>query len=210
MSEASAVMNPWVTIWTRPRATVRHLIETDPGRSVLLLAALSGVSQTLDRASTQSAGDAFSMSTILLIAVLAGPLFGLIGLYIGAALTEWTGRWIGGKGTVANLRTAMAWSCVPVVASLALWVVNLALFGSDMFTTAMPRIEANPALALLLIASGFCAVVLGVWTLVLALKGIGEAQGFSAWKALGNVLLSLLILIVPIAALAVALPMLTS
>jgi hypothetical protein len=174
------------------------MINTDPGRSVLLLAALAGVGQMLDRASARNAGDHLAVPVIVVLALLVGPIARVISLYIGGALLDLTGRWLGGRGTPAEIRAAVAWSNVPAVAGLLLWIPELALFGSELFTSETPVADANPFLGAALIGFGAAQVILGGWSLVLLLKGLGEVQGFSAWKGLGNVLLSGLVVAIPI------------
>jgi len=41
-------INPWLSIWIKPRATIRWIVNTDPTQQVILLAALGGIAQTLD------------------------------------------------------------------------------------------------------------------------------------------------------------------
>lgn len=201
MEGSSSVVKPWRSIWLSPRNTVRHLVQTDPDHLILVLAALAGVAQVLDRASGRSMGDTVSFPMILGFAVLLGPIFGVLTLYISSALIAWTGRWIGGSAPSRHIRTAMAWAGVPVVAALVLWVIAIAVLGDEMFTTAMPRVEANLGLAFLTMALGLAIFALGVWSLILLLKCVGEVQGFSAWKAMGNVLLGGLVIVLPLAAL---------
>lgn len=201
MEGSSSVVNPWRSMWLRPRDTVRHLVQTSPDRLVLVLAGLAGVAQILDRAAGEAAGDTLSLPMILGFALVLGPLFGILSLYIGSALVAWTGRWIGGSAPPHHIRTAMAWAGVPVVAGLVLWIVVIAVLGEEMFTTPMPQTEASLGLALFAILCGIALFVLGVWSLVLLFKSVGEVQGFSAWKAMGNVLLGGLAFILPLAAL---------
>ena len=102
------VMNPWVSIWTKPRATIQQIVDTNPEHLVLLLAAIGGFSSVLDRASTRSLGDKLDWPVIFLIAAIVGPIAGIIALYIGSALIRWTGSWIGGKASSQTIRAAMA------------------------------------------------------------------------------------------------------
>jgi hypothetical protein len=199
----AGTVNPWVSIWTRPRETVRYLLETDPERMVLVLAALGGISQLLDQASTRNAGDTFPVTTAVLLAVLLGPAIGLFSLFLGSILVAWTGRWMGGGGSARQLRTALAWANVPLVASLLLWIPLMLGVGEEMFTSYTPRLESSPVLALMVLLLGMVGIVLAIWSLVILLKGVGEVQGFSAWKALGNVLLAFLVVLVPIVLMAV-------
>ncbi len=198
LDESPQTMNPWLSIWTRPRQTIRWIVNTDPHRSVLLLAALAGIAQALDRASSRNLGDRISLPTILGLAVLLGPIGGIIGLYLGGFLLRWTGRWIGGRASPPEIRAAIAWSSVPAIVALPLWVPELALFGQELFTSETPTIDENPPLAAALLGFSVVEFCLAVWSFILLLKCVGEVQGFSAWKALGNVLLAALVIVLPI------------
>jgi hypothetical protein len=202
MEVAAPPLNPWLSMWTRPRETVRQLLRTSPAWVILLLAALAGVGQVLDNASFRNLGDSYPAGMIVVLAVLLGPAFGIIGLYIGGVLVAWTGHWIGGTAPARDVRTAMAWAGLPLVAGLVVWVFDLALFGSEMFTSYTPRLEASLGLALLMLVSGVVSLVLGVWAMVLLCKSVGEVHGFSAWKGLGAMLLAGLVVVGPIVALA--------
>ncbi len=196
-AQVAEPLRPWRTIWTQPRATVRHLVETDPDYMVLVLASLGGVAQVLDRASTRNLGDRLPLWGILLLALLVGPLGGIASLYIGAALAHWTGRWLGGVAPVAHLRTAGAWANVPNAWGLLLWVAAIALIGQEMFTRETPRLDSSPGLILLMMLISIAFIILGIWSFILLLKGVAEVQGFSAWRALGNVLLAGAVIVVP-------------
>ncbi len=188
--EPTAAMNPWRSVWTRPRHTVRWVVGTDPRRSVLLLAGLGGIAQALDRASARNLGDRTPLPAIIAAAVVVGPIWGVITLYVGGFLVWWTGRWFGGRGTPAEVRAAVAWSWVPAVAGLLLMVPQLAIFGRELFTSETPVTDADPLANAAMIGFGAIDFGLAVWSVVLLLKCLGEVQGFSAWKAIGNVALA--------------------
>ncbi len=116
---------------------------------VLVLAAIAGFSQTLDRAASRGGGDVLGWPIIFLMALVAGPVGGILALYLGGFLFRWTGEWIGGRGSSRNIRAAIAWSSVPVVWTLPVWIPELALFGQELFTTEAPRTLASPALTIL-------------------------------------------------------------
>lgn len=198
MDVAAPALNPWLSMWTQPRATIQQIIDTNPERLVLLLAALSGCSQALDRASMQNMGDNMAWPTICLIAATLGAVTGIIGLYIGGALIRWTGSWLGGQATSQSVRAALAWASVPVIWALLLWIPELAIFGQEMFTSETPVLAQSPSKALVLMGFGLVQIVIGIWAIVVMLKCIGQVQGFSAWKALGNLVLAALLLTVPV------------
>lgn len=185
-------------MWTRPRATTRHLVAHRPAYGVLTLAALAGVGRALDRASDRNLGDAMSVPAIVGTAVVTGPIAGILGLYLIGWLTSVTGRWIGGHAGPPELRTALAWGSLPTVAGLLLWIPALALLGRDMFTETPAAIIEQPILGLMLLPLVVIWIGLGIWSLVLVLHAVGEVQGFSAWKALGNLALALVLILAAI------------
>lgn len=193
-----APIDPWLSMWLHPRRTVRHLVDQRPGYGVLLLTALGGIAQSLDNMTRRNAGDSMALPVVLLLALILGPIGGLIGLYVGAWLISTTGRWIGGAAAPAPIRTALAWGNLPTAAGLLLWLPALALIGREMFTESTPSLEAQPWLAVFFLPLGLAWVVLGVWSLVLLLHGIGEVQGFSAWKALANIALVIVLILAAI------------
>jgi hypothetical protein len=203
--------NPWVTVWVRPRSTVRTLVARNPELHVYLLAGLTGIGHTLDRASLRDAGDTLSFPAILAIACLFGPLGGLLTLWIGSHLLRISGQVIGGRGRAKALRTAIAWASVPRVFTLLLWIPLLGLFGSEMFTEEIPRLDAQPLLWLPFLGISLLSVVLGIWSFVLLCNTVAEVQGFhSAWSGLGNLILAALLFAVPLIAVVVGVALLIS
>ena len=195
---------PWLTIWFKPRETIRHIVDTDPDYRVFVLAMLVGIAQALDRASSKNAGDTLPVAVILLLCVVLGPIGGLVSVYIGGALFRWIGGWFGGTATSAEVRAAIVWSSLPVIGAMVLWIPKFVLFGEEIFTSTMPRTESNPGLLLALMGFLVIDLIAAIWTFILLLKCLGEVHRFSAWRALGVVILSWLIIIVPIALLVVA------
>jgi hypothetical protein len=194
--DSQEIAHPFVTIWTRPKQTVRALLKSPRSSyQLIILAALAGVANTLDRASSRHMGDKLAISTILLFAIVLGPLFGVMTLYIGSAAIAWAGRKINGHATANDLRVAMAWSAVPTVAALLFWAIGIVFVGRALFTSAPPQ-GMDTAASMVIV--GIPMVGLGIWSIVLLAKSVGEVQGFSAWKGLGNVALGGLVLLVPI------------
>jgi hypothetical protein len=202
-------LNPWFSIWMQPRATIQQIVETDPRRLVLVLAALGGFSTVLDRASMRSLGDKLDWPVLLLLAVVVGPIAGIVTLYIGGVLLRWTGSWIGGQGSAQHIRAAMAWSTVPEIWGLLLWIPAFAVFGQELFTSTMPSVEANPSLNIVLLGFAAISLVIGIWQFVVFLKCLGQVQGFSAWKALGNSIMASMVVLLPIVIVIAAMTVLT-
>ena len=188
-------LNPFRSIWTRPRDTIQQIVSEDPRRGVLLLAAIAGVFETLNQAAGESTGEELAVSTIFILALVAGPIGGLITLFFNGWLLAMVGRWMGGMASSVELRAASAWAAVIPICAGLLWIPYLYFFGEQMFTEEMPILDERPELAAILLVLGLIEMVLGIWAFVAYLKCVGQVQGFSAWKALGNVLLAGLVVI---------------
>jgi hypothetical protein len=196
--QQSQSLSPFFSIWVKPRETIRKIVETDLTKYVIPLAILAGIGQALDRASARSVGDSLPLIAILAICLIFGPVGGIISLYIGGALFRWTGSWLGGQASPEEVRAAIAWSSVPTIFILPLWIPELLIFGEELFTSSTPRIESNPILAILLLGFAAIEIVIGIWAFVVLLKSLGEVHRFSAWRAFGAVILGTLVILIPI------------
>ena len=196
----TTTLNPWFSMWLHPRRTIRQIVETNPERLVLLLATVGGIVEALINASSDSKGENMSLQAILLTALIGGPLMGVIGLWLGGALLRWTGGWIGGQADSRRIRATLAWANVPLVWSLLLWIPALLLFGAELFATATPILDASTMLSGLYMVFSFGIGIVSIWAFVVFLHALGEVQGFSAWKALGNSILAGLAVLVPLLA----------
>ena len=205
----SMTLNPWRSIWLKPRATIRQIVTTNPEHHVVALAAAAGVVQTLLHAVNENYGDEFGLLPILLFALVLAPIFGVVMLYVVAVLLRWTGRWLGGVGTLRDLRAAIAWGSAPTVMGGVGMLVALLVAGHDLFSTVQPWLARNPVLMMI---AGVGLVVQGVtamWSFFTGLKCVAEVQEFSAWKALGNYVLVIVIMIAVVFAIVFGVMMVT-
>jgi hypothetical protein len=191
-------LSPFLSIWIKPRETIRKIVDTAPTKYVTVLAMLAGIGQALDRVSSRNRGDSLPLIAILGICFIFGPIGGIISMYIGGALYRWSGSWLGGQASSEEVRAAIAWSSVPTIFILPLWIPKLLLFDEEMFTKATPKLDANPFLAIIFLGFVAIEVIVGIWAFVVLMKSLGEVQKFSAWKALGSVILGTLVILVPI------------
>ena len=205
----SMTLNPWRSIWLKPRATIRQIVTTNPEHHVVALAAAAGVVQTLLNAVNEKYGDEFGLLPILLFALVLAPIFGVVMLYVVAVLLRWTGRWLGGVGTLRDLRAAIAWGSAPTVMGGVGMLVALLVAGHYLFSTVQPWLARNPVLMMI---AGVGLVVQGVtamWSFFTGLKCVAEVQEFSAWKALGNYVLVIVIMIAVVFAIVFGVMMVT-
>jgi hypothetical protein len=111
---------------------------------------------------------------------------------------HWIGSRFGGQASPVEVRAAFAWSSVPNIWSQILWIPQLALFGKELFTSATPKIAANPFLALVLLGFLGVQLVIAIWAFVVLLICLSEVHRFSIWKALATIVVSGLAIFVPL------------
>ncbi len=189
---------PWLTMFVRPRQTMRQILDADPTRFVVPLAMLAGVLTVLDRASIDSMGDRMPVSSIFAIAFPVGVIVGLVMLYLGGAVIQWTGSWFGGRATAGEVRAALAWGRMPFYAAGLLWLPYLVFFGGEVFMSEMPSVEARPWLLLVLINLAVLEVGLSIWGMITLVLAVAEAHRFPAWNSLGSIALAVVLVGVPL------------
>jgi hypothetical protein len=174
-----AIGNPWVTIWTRPRATIRRIVDHNLRYHVTFLAVASGALVWLERQwSRPPLSAAFPL--IVVLAVIAGAIGGLIELYLNGALLKWAGAALGGVATYPEVRAAIAWSRVPIIVAVSIGILSILIGNGGPVTEG----GSQSSLSVLTLDG-----VLGLWAFVVTLKCVGEVHRFSAWRALASMLL---------------------
>jgi hypothetical protein len=181
-SGAEAIGNPWATVWTRPRATIRRIVETDVHYQVRFIAILSGAIVWLERRWAQPATSG-GYPLIVVAAVVVGAIAGIVELYLNGMLLKWSGSALGGIATYAEVRAAIAWSRVPVIVAMAIGIASILL--SDEGPPSALGDEVSSSGSGVAVLQGLFAI----WGFIVMLKCLGEVHRFSAWRALGSILL---------------------
>jgi len=182
-NEEQEKRNPWLSIWTEPRATIQQVVDGDPKLMVLILAPLAGIADALTRSNEL----AYSGVENFLGLVVDGGIGGYLFVFLGAYLLRWTGGWLGGTASLSSIRAASVWSSIPKITSAVLLIMLWVVFSQ--FSGPVEGME---------VAFGLMILTLGIWSFVLSCKCLGQVQGFSAWKGLANMMLSLAVVVVPI------------
>lgn len=201
--------SPWLTMWTRPRETIRRIIYYDPKRDVLILATLHGFVFALMlvlypflsialasnmayevpeiQASELSGLPSISFTALAIgigICAIVGPIAGLINLYLYGWLLRVTGRWLGGTAYPVEVRAALAWSAVPRLWGAILLIPQLVLIVYVLYANAVNSYIPTVPLLVVLGIIFLIQFTISVWWLIVLLKCLGEVHGFSAGRAL--------------------------
>lgn len=182
--------NPWLSIWTEPRATIHRIVSVNPNRCCWFLAAVYGFSSLLNSFQSIALGNQMNLAWVLGLAVIFSSVWGYVVFSIWSWVVYLVGKIFRGKGTYVQIRAAYAWSCVPLVVNCLLWIVLIFSFGSTLFSNVIPDQLLSNGQSLFIFLVLIAKVILAIWALVIYLNALSEVQQYSILKTIGNVLAS--------------------
>ncbi len=171
-------------IWIKPREVIRYILDTNPTRLVLLLASIEGIYEIF--VSLPNLYISFNSTTVfytsIIVSIIFGIIWGIIKLYIYAPLLRWSGLIFKGRATNIQLRTVIAWANIPSILIFILFIFRLLFIGREVFNN-YSTTDVNSSSTLssnMLLVFG---LIILLWTIVIWLKSLSEAQCFSVSKA---------------------------
>jgi hypothetical protein len=175
--------NPWLTIWTSPRETIKKIVAKDPNQSIWILASIIGFGYLYDLAMELPG---FVVLVLLPMAVLS-PFLGMVLLNIEAWIYLKVGEWLKGRAKFQVVRAAGAWSSIPMIPLIPVIMgLELIPFIRDV------SISSAAFLVSLYIALLTVLFVLIVWSIVIQIGTISQVQRFSICRATVNVMAALI------------------
>jgi len=187
-------MNPWKTVWLQPRETIRSIAHSHPKKSLWILCSIFGFAELMNFFQSLSLGLWLNAFGILLLAAVLCPFFGYGLIAIWSWLLFHVGRWLKGSGTFDTVRAAYAWSCVPLLWTIPIWIAILILFQERLFVNT----PQDPGLTTLGASILFCLLItrlgLIVWALIIYFNMLAEVHRFSVMRAIGTVIITGLIM----------------
>lgn len=176
-------LNPWLSMWTNPRKTIREIVNIAPRKGMFLLAAIFGLQYILNFAHSFSLGLYFNPFVILLAAIVISPLLGYFWFYLYGACLYWTGKIFKGQARFEQILSCMAWSTIPYILNILMWFLFLV---TSTFTIFVQHSEGFTFFFISIIS-----LITAVWSLVLLLNCMIEVQDYSFWRSIGNYLSAL-------------------
>jgi signal peptidase I len=185
-SDPGPKRSPWLSIWFAPGDTIEAVLATKPALYRLILPAAGGNAALI----VSSIGE--DVTTALLdwrvlasLAVIAAAL-AVVNLYLHALLLSWSGRLLGGRASLAQMRPIVAWSLAPPSAALAislLMIVGLSLIEGGG--------AAGLATATVVAARRVIGAMAAIWAIAAIVAMIRRVQTFSWLRAILSLAASL-------------------
>lgn len=186
--------NPWRSIWCNPRATIRRIVEENPNRSLWILAFICGFTSLFNGFQSFPIAIQIGLIPMFVLTVILSAFWG----YVIFAVWSWailvTGKIFKGQAKFKEARAAYAWSCVPLLVNLCIWLVLFVLFGSILFLGPQTHPALSGATVTFLFVLLIGKVVFSIWSIVIYLQALAEVQSYSVLRAIGNVILAAIFL----------------
>ncbi len=161
---------------------------------VLLLVLLAGVAAVLQTSAAGSLLDNPEIDGALIFvwAVIGGLIYGTVSYWLGGLAIYLGARGASkkraAKPSYQRARHVVAFAAAPIVLSLVLWPIQLAIYGSEPFRSRGSESGGEQVFAAL-------GIVFAVWAAALLFYGIRTTYGWTWVRAVGTVLLGLLALL---------------
>ncbi len=176
-------LNPWVTIWTQPRKTIRAIVENNPKYGFFYLASILGISSAFFSIYLYKVAKENFLTTLILNIIIA-PFLGVISLYFNAWILQITGKIFKGDAPFLHIRAALSWSKVTYILPICMWLVLLAMSPNVIISQNEPPTTLFVSLIFL---------ISSIWAFIILLRAIQEVQKFSVWISFFNIIIAFII-----------------
>lgn len=199
--------HPLLTIWCRPSATIHVRLRevSNPQPIEFLLAASAGVSTSLNLVAIVGLGRRMRPFPLFLLFLVLGPLSGIALMYLDAILLTLAGQALGGRARLGEVAVVFAWSNIPRLLDIALWLLLISLRGTSVLASGVELrqlLDPSNWNGLLL----GLVLAIGLWIYSLWSIGLAEAHQYPFPSAIATLLLSRGIVAIAVLILSLVLP----
>ena len=182
-------------VWTKPKLVFTYLFKTNPTKYLQVLLIASALSSTFNRAMEKSIGfDSYGKGYFLGMVVF-GALLTWALYYLLAWILQYFGKaFLNGSANSKKFLTVLAWSNIPNIASAFFTFFLILIYGPnalhDSFT------PPSEIAGFVYIVVGLCEMALAIWSVAILVIGTMYIQKFGTGKAIGNIFLPFILIIV--------------
>lgn len=187
--------NPWLRMWTHPKSTIRSIVNYDPNYRLYILSAIYGFVSLIGSFQSFALGRAINFYYLLIIGLIIAPIWGYLIFSFASFFIHLTGKWLKGQAKYKEIRACIAWSNVPMIGNLILWIFLLIIFKSDIFNDFPGSFEITIPQRSILFIVMLSQLILSIWVIVLYINSLAEVQKFSVGKSVLNMILAVILFI---------------
>lgn len=193
--------HPLITIWYDPRATVSAIAGSRPHYLFFFLASVFGVHRNLSLVFRRGIGHMpdLPMSMVIVVNIGVGIVFGITYFWVFSYLLDRVSRLLGGVGTASKCRTVLAWASVPQIPTMLVLLLILMFAPAEWFYHSPSELVGGDDLSIqrLRFFAGLLGMATAVWSIIIAIVGHSEVQGFGNGKSVLSFVLAGVVIIVP-------------
>lgn len=178
------ITSPWISMWTKPRATIRSIVEKNARFRFLILSFFYGLPVVLQAAQNASLSLSLPFTAIVLYALFLATFIGMTLLSIYSLLLTWTSRWLGGEASFLQVRCAVSWSNLPSIAAVCLWMGLAFYFKESVFNEQFANLPFSHLEGITVMLVFLSQFILTVWTWFLMVVSLSEVEGFSIGRSI--------------------------
>lgn len=183
-------LSPWLSIWVKPKATIGRIVAENPDRSLWALCSIYGFSSLLNLFQSLSLGMFLAPLPLYMLAAILSPFWGYAIFAVWSWLVYLVGSMLKGLASFKQVRAAYAWSCVPLVFNIPLWILLGVLFGEQVFLNFPDGHLFTDAQVLILFGVLVVKVTAAIWSLVIYFNALAQVEQFSILRSIGSIILA--------------------
>lgn len=187
-----------MAICFNPRGAIGRVLSTAPYRLTLILAAGVGLIQAAGAVLDGSPGGALSALLKVLAVFILAPLIGIFLVYVRGFLIHCAGRFLHGQAQPREVRTALAWSEIPLLLGGGVGILQVVMGGLGIAASGRAADHSFPVM-LSQTGLGMLHAAVGIWAFSLLLHTVAEIQGFSLCRSFASIVLAAAIVVIPLA-----------
>ncbi|MDG5472579.1 YIP1 family protein [Jeotgalibacillus sp. ET6] len=181
--------NPFLSVWTKPKKTVKEVAEDTSIWFALLITGIAGISSGLSNLQGKSVVNDFSTLSLVLLSIPLGMLMGIATAFLTTVSFTLIGKVFGGKSSLKVMFKGMGAMYIPRMIFSILLLIIVLIAGEQFFIASETEISANSDFGLEIIIAILNAIT-GIFTIIIMSKGVGVLHQFSSWKGFAVVLIT--------------------
>jgi hypothetical protein len=183
--------NPFKTILTKPKETILKVVKIDPNYKLWILCFIYGFVSILGFAQSISLGHKLNFFLIILSCLIFAIVWGYIAFSVSSFFVYITGKWLKGVANYKSIRAAFAYSNVPMIINVLIWIVLIFIFQDKVFKDFPTSYILTKFEMIVLFTSLFIQLIISIYVIVLYINTIAAVQNFSILRSIFNIILSL-------------------
>lgn len=177
-------MQPFLTIWTNIRGTVRDVIDNKSLAMCFLFLIVGSLGSGLSGLQESGLDDWMSVWVILILSIVLIPIFVSISHFIYTAVIYLVGKLFKGTGQFWDCFKALSVSYIPFVVLIPVYLIWFLLDPTAFVTQQDPASFSTGSTISLIIISLF-----SIFCFVIQVIAVSEVHQFSIWRAIGTILI---------------------